>query len=791
MKTKNILKIAIFSIALFALLISPVLKSNPLQVRADENDQTCESQGGYCEAYSIKCKSGYVQDNSLSCPSGVGKPKCCIPDPNAGTSQVGQRGLKTIKSSLPEERAESFCKKNFQKGMLLCEKRYGWGTEQLGCQFKVVIADIWCTITVAILDGLGKMFAGLINLEIEWILWALDPGTYGGFAENEGVIQIWEMMRNLVNSLLVLGLIGIAIATILGYKKYAWKQILWKLILVALLVNFSLAIAGTVVDISNYLSGYFLSIAQEENDTLAPRIQKGFGYVEEESNGIKTLSSADIFDEKKYELPKILGFETISKLEEKIKEQQIAGTLTPLEDTEVSEDVKNYDLRFGNFFIIGFIMVLVGGFAVISLLAIFITILFRAFILIVLLGLSPIVFAAWIFPDTEKYWKMWWSNFIKWCFFPAIFSFILYIAVIAMSAMNKVSIGADPATQTIIQMVLFSMFLVGGLIFSIQGGGVVSKTVMQQSSKIGAAVGAFVSKKTSGAITESSTYKKAGKFLTKVPLLGGVGQEMMVAGEKAKAGRVKEHEKNLENVGLGNLKQLEKAPAPSPLNRNAYERRVALTNKLADMGELSQKSVEFIKMHRGDERLNASAITKAIPHYFKMKKGQLVETGNTIENKVEALSRIKPDKIRDKTQTSDFIKNIVTDKINEAKKQGKSEQEIKDSGDKAFDETIQGIVKKLSPAQLAAWWQAVSPKDMVEGQWGGPEGKIAQAIKKDEQAKKKFYEEAIPSSQVLRAASGITSKKQKKEGKQDQDKGPEETPPHPGWVKKGGIWRSQ
>jgi len=275
---------------------------------------------------------------------------------------------------------------------------------------------MWCVTTKAILEGLGKMFSGLINLEIGWILWALDPGTYGGFAENEGVIQIWEIMRDLVNSLLVLGLIWIAIATILGYKKYAWKQILWKLILVALLVNFSLVISGIVVDISNYLSGYFLSIAQEENDTLTPRIQKGFGYEEEGSGDTKTLNPADIFDEEKYELPKILGFDTA---------------------TTTAADVANYDLRFGNFFIIGFIMILVGGFAVISLLAIFMAILFRAFILIVLLGLSPIVFAAWIFPDTEKYWKMWWEQFIKWCFFPAIFSFTLYIAVIAMSGMSQ------------------------------------------------------------------------------------------------------------------------------------------------------------------------------------------------------------------------------------------------------------------------------------------------------------------------------------------------------------------
>jgi hypothetical protein len=272
-----------------------------------------------------------------------------------------------------------------------------------------------------------------------------------------------------------------------------------------------------------------------------------------------------------------------------------------------------------------------------------------------------------------------------------------------------------------------------------------------------------------------------------------VGEEMMVAGEKAKATRVKEHEKNLENVSLGSLKQLEKAPLPSPLDRNAYERKVALTNKLADMGEMGKKSIEFTKMHKGDIRFKKDAIAQAVPHHFKIdEKGQLIETGDSIKQKVEALARIKPDKIRDKTQDSDFIKDIVKEKVDEA---SKSEQEIKDAGNKAFDETIQEIFKTLSPAQSAGFYQGLSPKDLIEGlspkdliegKWGGPEGKIVQAINKDEQTKKRFYEELLPLSSVLRASSGIKGREKEK-----KDEGPKETPPYPGWVKKGGIWRSQ
>jgi len=250
--------------------------------------------------------------------------------------------------------------------------------------------------------------------------------------------------------------------------------------------------------------------------------------------------------------------------------------------------------------------------------------------------------------------------------------------------------------------------------------------------------------------------------LTKVPLLGGVGQEMMVAGEKAKAGRVKEHEKNLENVGLGNLKALEEAKTPSPLDRNAYERRVALTNKLADMGELGKKSMEFIKMHRG---LNASAITKAIPHYFKLEDGQLVETGKPIKSKVEALSRIKSDKIKDKTQSSDFIKDMVDERKNRAYnvaiRRGKSKEEAEEfanrTADSTFDKAVQEIINTLSPAQMAAFWHSLSPKDLIKKGWGGPDGKIMKAIRKDRPTKKRFKQH-LDDSKPLRAESGIDPK---------------------------------
>lgn len=529
----------------------------------------------------------------MSCP-GFGSEQCCIPNPEPGTTEI-RHGAQTIKTRLQEERPEGLCKKNFEEGMQECAARYGWGLDALGCEIKVVIADMWCVTTKAILEGLGKMFAGLIDLEIGWILKALNPKTYGGFATNDGVIQIWEMMRNLVNALLVLGLIGIAIATILGYKKYAWKQILWKLILVALLVNFSLVISGIIVDTSNYLSVYFLNIAQEKNESLAPRIMESFSYIEQEqqSADTKTFDPPVLFGEDKYETPKILGLGD-------------TGTAT----TTAATEVESYSLRFGNFFIISFIMILVGGFAVIALLAIFLTIIFRAFILIMLLGLSPIVFACWIFPDTEKYWKMWWQQFIKWCFFPVIFSFILYIAIIAMSGMSQISIGADSVTSTIVQMILFSMFLVGGLIFSLQSGGAASQLVMKQTTKAGAVAGAFLGHKALKGAVSSEPWRKAQKKLedSKFAPTHDIGVWMGRQPRKVREAELKQIEEDYKG----------RSPDQIRVDMEAHKTdggRMALgVNTLIGKESLDyKKDSKFIEIAKNQPNLNVSGIKKIHP----------------------------------------------------------------------------------------------------------------------------------------------------------------------------------
>ena len=112
--------------------------------------------------------------------------------------------------------------------------------------------------------GLYMAARGLLTWVLKIFQWLLYPNNFSGYinflnpqpsSNNPSLVpQLWSFARNLANLGIIIGMIFMAIATILRIEKYSWKKMLPKLVLVALLVNFSLVITGIFVDISNYIS---------------------------------------------------------------------------------------------------------------------------------------------------------------------------------------------------------------------------------------------------------------------------------------------------------------------------------------------------------------------------------------------------------------------------------------------------------------------------------------------------------------------------------------------------------
>ena len=99
----------------------------------------------------------------------------------------------------------------------------------------------WLAILAALILNtvVDKLIVGMAEL--------VRPGGIPSAVE-----EVWKVLRDLTNVFLVFLTVFIGIATIVGISGYGYKQLLWKVILAALFVNFSITLAYFVIDIGNF-----------------------------------------------------------------------------------------------------------------------------------------------------------------------------------------------------------------------------------------------------------------------------------------------------------------------------------------------------------------------------------------------------------------------------------------------------------------------------------------------------------------------------------------------------------
>jgi hypothetical protein len=276
-----------------------------------------------------------------------------------------------------------------------------------------------------------------------------------------GVNVMLELSRDVVNSPLVrfgypvtltfanlcflIAVIVIAIMTILRQESYGMKQALWRLAVIALLVNFGLVISKTMLDTSDRVSLFFLNSV---NPT-----EQGYG------NFASALAGA--FNPQR--LP--AGGASVEGQTLGMDTSTWGGFLAPITAT-----------IFSLFAGIG---IVVSLFALVVMLGI--RYIYLGYLMVVL----PLAWASWIFPATKKHWQKWWDNFLKWTFFAPIVLFFLWLVIITGSEMSNAGtlnfarfqsgnalwagvaqFGADligPAVQQLLQTAVLIFLLLAGL----------------------------------------------------------------------------------------------------------------------------------------------------------------------------------------------------------------------------------------------------------------------------------------------------------------------------------------
>lgn len=231
----------------------------------------------------------------------------------------------------------------------------------------------------------SALFGWIIGLEAQIIDYILNPDNFS-FINAPIVTTGWGITRDLANMFLILILLIIAFATVLRIQSYAIKQLWWKVLVAALLINFSLVIAGFVVDFTQVLTTFF--------------VKQAIG-----GGGIGTITTR-----------LMAGMQILNFYDPAPAESAIGGA-TQLGATAIAAAIGPILTLIGLI-----ITAFVFGAAVVFLI---VRILYIWFLLI----LAPIVWMLWILPATSKYFSEWWNKFIQWAFFAPIFVFMIYLSL--------------------------------------------------------------------------------------------------------------------------------------------------------------------------------------------------------------------------------------------------------------------------------------------------------------------------------------------------------------------------
>ncbi len=270
-----------------------------------------------------------------------------------------------------------------------------------GIGFGVVHADIIESVGGFIIHALAGLVLEiaklLILLTIFFLRFFITLASYNNYIDVSVVQLGWVMVRDVANIFFIVGLLVIAFATILGFESYEWKKGVMKIVLMAILINFSNLIAQLVIDIAHIFTITFL-------------------------NAISATAGGNLIS--MFQMDKVLSL--------------VTGGLTNLPSDAVGAQLS----LFGGA-VFAFLFALT---AAVSLGAYVVVMAFRIVVLWALIILSPIAFMLYAMPKGEKYAQEWWSEFSKHVIVAPVMVFFLWLAFATLGTGQIISeIQKDPS----------------------------------------------------------------------------------------------------------------------------------------------------------------------------------------------------------------------------------------------------------------------------------------------------------------------------------------------------------
>lgn len=328
------------------------------------------------------------------------------------------------------------------------------GNYGFGCQIMSAVSE-----AITFFPFLMATMAGLV---FDYSIWySIQSGTYtaydGDTSEEGFVIKGWKLVRDFSNLLFIFALFMVAFALILGLDSgenggpmgLDPKRTIVRVIIMALLVNFSFFLGRMTIDITNLIALSFYN-----NMTSSPLVKE----VNTSVTGAATIKDANEDVTKFYATTNAVGIRSVSvSIISKINPQEFilskaGGTATPKTGS------------YGALFFVAIMSAAFSLFLVYIFLSIAILFIARTIGLFLGIILSPIAFVSYVIPALRKKSYIglddWMQQFLGLAFMAPIFIFFLYIA----AQFFEISMGNGGGIVSISAQVLFKFAVIGFLL---------------------------------------------------------------------------------------------------------------------------------------------------------------------------------------------------------------------------------------------------------------------------------------------------------------------------------------
>ena len=324
---------------------------------------------------------------------------------------------------------------------------------------------------VLIFTILNALAITILEISQAIFRWVSSPGFMGvSFTGPDNIVvqEGWKMLLNFANAGFLLGLVYVGLVTAFNVAGYNTKKLLLRLLIGALLVNFTPVLCGAVIDGSNIFTNYFLF----STNTLASGTDQLFA---EEFTSI----AKDILGSPGIVLVKALAF-------------------------------------------LGFNLIL--AFVLLTFAALF---LLRYAVLWLLVIISPLAILAWtlgeLSPQLKSIWEKWLKNFVNWSIIAVPAAFVIYLADHLLAFAKKSELVAESEdiaafspsfSRTLTEYGLPIIFLLVGFFFTLSTSAQGSSFIISKAKQAGRAAGGAAAKggKVLARKTATTTAKGAAGF---------------------------------------------------------------------------------------------------------------------------------------------------------------------------------------------------------------------------------------------------------------------------------------